>query len=257
MALRVLFLCTGNAARSQMAEALLRQQGGGDFEVHSAGTQPEGVDPRALQALAQFGIDSTGLYSKPVEAFQGQRFDLLITLCDKARQECQGLPGATEYLAWDLPDPKRARGPDAFGKTLLALAERIKLLLMLKRQQASAPPPLSPQALFKCLGDDTRLQLVLLILAEGELCVGELIHALQQPQPTISRQLAQLRQLGLLQDQRRGQWVHYRPHPQLPEWVTELLGITLAHSKTLIDAPRARLQHMQDRPGHQPRSTPT
>lgn len=246
--LRTLFLCTGNSARSQMAEALLRQQAGDSFEVCSAGTQPEGVDPRALAALAQFGIESGGLESKSVEAFRGQRFDLVITLCDKARQECRSIPGASEYLAWDLPDPKQRGCSDPFGKTLLELAERIRLLVLVKSKRDTSPQ-LSALALFKCLADETRLQLMLLVLAEGELCVGELTHALQQAQPTISRQLAQLRQAGLLQDQRRGQWVFYRPHPELPDWAQSLLATTLAQSQSLIESPRARLLTMPERPG--------
>ena len=103
-------------------------------------------------------------------------------------------------------------------------------------------------ALFKSLADDTRLRSVLLIQREGELCVCELVVALAESQPKISRHLAQLRSVGLLQDRRQGQWVFYRINPQLPEWVHAVLQETAAASNGLLQQNLNNLYQMGDRP---------
>ncbi|WP_303854706.1 metalloregulator ArsR/SmtB family transcription factor [Salinicola salarius] len=112
-------------------------------------------------------------------------------------------------------------------------------------------PALSPAQLFKCLGDETRLALSLLIYTEGELCVCEMTHALQQPQPKISRHLAQLRACDLLQDRRQGQWVHYRLMPDLPNWVLATLDEATAGASSLMGEARDRLAAMGNRPARQ------
>ncbi|MBV6753645.1 metalloregulator ArsR/SmtB family transcription factor [Pseudomonas chlororaphis] len=106
----------------------------------------------------------------------------------------------------------------------------------------------SPVELFKCLADETRSRVVLLVAREGELCVCELTAALELSQPKISRHLAQLRQGGLLADRRQGQWVFYRLHPELPQWVSTLLQGTLQASENWLAADIQRLQAMNDRP---------
>ncbi|WP_323844172.1 arsenate reductase ArsC [Microbulbifer magnicolonia] len=134
---RVLFLCVGNSARSQMAEALLRHQAGEYFEACSAGTAPEAVDPRAILALEKQGISTAGLHSKPVETFAGQKFDFMITLCDKAQRECQPLPGVCELIAWDFTDPKTRTCPRPFETTLKELGERIKMFALVQTRELS------------------------------------------------------------------------------------------------------------------------
>ena len=89
----MLFVCTGNSARSVMAEALLRHSGGAAFEVHSAGTEPKGVNPLTLRVLAEAGLDASWARSKSVTEFAGQSFDYVITVCDQARQACPVFPG--------------------------------------------------------------------------------------------------------------------------------------------------------------------
>ncbi|MCU1736081.1 MULTISPECIES: metalloregulator ArsR/SmtB family transcription factor [unclassified Pseudomonas] len=106
----------------------------------------------------------------------------------------------------------------------------------------------SPVELFKCLADETRSRIVLLVAREGELCVCELTAALELSQPKISRHLAQLRQGGLLADRRQGQWVFYRLHPELPQWVSALLQGTLQASEQWLSVDIQRLQTMNDRP---------
>lgn len=107
---------------------------------------------------------------------------------------------------------------------------------------------LTPAVVFKCLSDETRARATLLITREGELCVCELVCALDDSQPKVSRHLAQLRACGLLLDRRQGQWVYYRLNPELPEWVRGVLELTLAGNTQWLEVSSARLNAMGDRP---------
>ncbi|MBX8471833.1 metalloregulator ArsR/SmtB family transcription factor [Pseudomonas sp. RIT778] len=107
---------------------------------------------------------------------------------------------------------------------------------------------LNPASVFKCLADETRVRATLLITREGELCVCELVCALDDSQPKISRHLAQLRTCGLLLDRRQGQWVYYRLNPDLPAWIRTLLETTLAANTAWLEENSARLAVMGDRP---------
>jgi arsenate reductase len=108
--LRVLILCTGNSARSQMAEGLLRHQGGEHFEVHSAGTKPSSVNPLAAEAMREIGIDISNHRSKSVTEFEGAHFATVITVCDSAAEQCPIFPGAPRRIHWSLPDPAASGG---------------------------------------------------------------------------------------------------------------------------------------------------
>ncbi len=108
---------------------------------------------------------------------------------------------------------------------------------------------LTPTIVFKCLADETRARMSLLIAREGELCVCELTAALEEAQPKVSRHLAQLRACGLLLDRRQGQWVYYRLHPDLPDWVAKILQTTLAANTGWLDPSCERLAAMRSRPG--------
>jgi arsenate reductase len=128
--IRVLFVCTGNSARSLMAEAVLRRYGGDRFEVHSAGTEPRGVNPLTLRVLAERGIDASWARSKSVDEFRGQTFDYVITVCDQARQVCPVFPGDHASLHWGYEDPAEATGTEeerlaVFRRVLLAMSERV------------------------------------------------------------------------------------------------------------------------------------
>jgi arsenate reductase len=132
----VIFVCTGNSARSQMAEALLSRDGGAAFEVVSAGVSPRGVHPMTIRALEKVGIDITGARSKSVGEFLGQRFDYVITVCDRARATCPVFPGGSVTLHWGVDDPAEAAGTDAerqaaFDRALKELAIRIHTFLPL------------------------------------------------------------------------------------------------------------------------------
>jgi arsenate reductase len=110
---RVLILCTGNSARSQMAEGLLRQMAGDRLDVHSAGTRPGSVRPEAIAALAELGIDIRGHWSKHVDDFAGQHFDYVVTVCDHARESCPVFPVQTRRIHWSFEDPAAATGDEA------------------------------------------------------------------------------------------------------------------------------------------------
>ncbi|HEX8542096.1 MAG TPA: metalloregulator ArsR/SmtB family transcription factor [Pseudomonas sp.] len=107
---------------------------------------------------------------------------------------------------------------------------------------------LTPTTVFKCLADESRIRMMLLITGEQELCVCELTFALNQSQPKVSRNLAVLRECGLLADRRQGQWVYYRLHPNLPDWVSEVLRTTLKANKHWLTPDSGRLCAMGNRP---------
>ncbi|AXP01624.1 ArsR family transcriptional regulator [Pseudomonas fluorescens] len=100
---------------------------------------------------------------------------------------------------------------------------------------------IQPHTIFKCLGDETRARIMLMLAAEGELCVCELIWALDDSQPKVSRHLAQLRTCGLLEDRRQGQWIYYRLHPQLPQWAVDVLNTTLEANRSWLVDDQGRL----------------
>ena len=141
--IRVLFVCTGNSARSLMAEALLRHSGGAAFEVHSAGTEPKGVNPLTLRVLAEAGLDASDARSKSVDEFAGQSFDYVITVCDQARQACPVFPGGGAGLHWGYEDPADAVGTDeerlvVFRRVFTQLGERIHQFVPLATRAGAA-----------------------------------------------------------------------------------------------------------------------
>lgn len=129
--IRVLFVCTGNSARSQMAEAVLGRLGGPDFAVYSAGTEPKGLNPYTIRVLDDAGIDWSAARSKSVDEFAGQAFDYVITVCDRARQTCPVFPGTHNTLHWGLEDPAEVEGSEAeklgaFQQTYMELHQRMR-----------------------------------------------------------------------------------------------------------------------------------
>lgn len=131
---RVLFLCTHNSARSQMAEGLLRKMAGDRFEVYSAGTEQTRVQPLAIEAMREIGIDISGHTSKTLDAFEGQSFDYVITVCDRANESCPIFPGGTERIHWSFEDPTAATGTDeqklrAFRTVRDSIQQRLRMFL--------------------------------------------------------------------------------------------------------------------------------
>jgi arsenate reductase len=141
----VLFLCTGNSARSVIAEALLKSMGGADFEVQSAGTHPKGLNPYTAKVLDQAGLDVTGFRSKNVDEFIGQDFDYVITVCDSAAEECPVFPGDPKRIHWSFPDPAAVEGDDliklaAFQQTLREMRQRLEAWVPVARRAAAETP---------------------------------------------------------------------------------------------------------------------
>ena len=136
--MRVLILCTGNSARSQMAEGLLRALSRGAVEASSAGTKPSQINPLAIAAMKEAGIDSSAHRSKSVEEFAAQRFDIVITVCDNAKETCPIFPGAPERIHWSFPDPATVEGSHeeklrAFRDVRDGLQQRLQQLMDSRR----------------------------------------------------------------------------------------------------------------------------
>lgn len=136
--IRVLFLCTHNSARSQMAEAFLNELGVGRFQAFSAGTEARGLHPLSIQAMAEVGIDISLQESKTLERFADEQFDLLVTVCDEANEACPYFANARERRHWSFPDPSAVAGDDnarfvAFVRVRDAIRERIERELLAER----------------------------------------------------------------------------------------------------------------------------
>jgi ArsR family transcriptional regulator, arsenate/arsenite/antimonite-responsive transcriptional repressor / arsenate reductase (thioredoxin) len=280
---RVLFICSGNTARSQMAQALLRHKADKYFEVCSAGTHvPDaahdlgvadglgvadavgGVDERALRALTQLGINTQGLAPKSIAQFADESFDFVISLCDKASLECRSFSGARLQYAWDIASPKSRGGDTPFLATLADINHRLDLFIRLEVPELQASLPLNTPALdgnqvasinvdpisfYKCLSDDIRLKTLMLSHYLGELCVCELMVALDEPsQPKVSRNLAVLKKAQVISDRKHGQWVFYRINPHLPQWAKAVLAQTTENNIARIETEVKRVSHMANRP---------
>ncbi len=128
---RILVVCTGNSARSQMAEGLFRHYLGDRYEVQSAGTKPTHVRPEAIAVMGEVGIDISGHRSKSISEFMGQEFRYVITVCDNANESCPVFPGKTERIHWSFEDPAAAKGTEeerkaAFRRIRDEIEARIK-----------------------------------------------------------------------------------------------------------------------------------
>jgi arsenate reductase len=134
--LKVLFLCTENACRSQMAEGLVNHDLAGQVKAFSAGVRPSRVNPLAIQIMAEIGIDISHHHSKSVDDLAGEQFDLVITVCDQAQEQCPLFPGETEVMHVGFPDPARSSGSERiFRKVRDALREQLVPLLREKLRE--------------------------------------------------------------------------------------------------------------------------
>jgi arsenate reductase len=138
---RVLFACTHNSARSQMAEAMVNAWGGESWEAHSAGTQATEVRPQTIAVMAELGIDLSAAWSKTLDEFSGQSFDWFVTVCDDAKESCPVLPGVPNVAHWNIDDPFQAPGTEAdrleaFRTARTAVADRVRAFLDAESQPA-------------------------------------------------------------------------------------------------------------------------
>lgn len=144
---RVIFICTHNSARSQMAEGFLRALAGDTFEVFSAGTEASEVRPEAIQVMAEVGIDISGQESKSLEPFVGEAFSWVITVCDRARESCPVFPGAERAAHWQFDDPAEASGTQeerlkVFRRVRDEIRDRMRLFILTgSREDLPAPEP--------------------------------------------------------------------------------------------------------------------
>jgi ArsR family transcriptional regulator, arsenate/arsenite/antimonite-responsive transcriptional repressor / arsenate reductase (thioredoxin) len=146
---RVLFLCTGNSTRSQMAEALARARSGGTIEAFSAGSRPKPLHPHARRVMQERGIDLAGQRSKHLGVFADTRFHWVITLCDRVREVCPEFPGGPEAIHWSIPDPAATDEDDeatypAFQQTAAELETRIGFLLAVLSNPTTTGAPEAP-----------------------------------------------------------------------------------------------------------------
>ena len=137
---RVLFLCTHNSARSQMAEGLLRKMGGDQFDVFSAGTVRTRVQAFAIDVMREIGIDISGHRSKTLDEFTGESFDCVITVCDRANESCPIFPGVTERIHWSFDDPTAVTGTEeqklgAFRTVRDAIQQRLRMFLIMANKK--------------------------------------------------------------------------------------------------------------------------
>ena len=137
---RILILCTGNSARSQMAEGLLRELSGGKLDVYSAGSRPSTINPFAIQVMRERGIDISSQRSKHLNEYLAQPFDYVITVCDDAAETCPIFPGPARRIHWSFPDPAAISGSDdmrfaVFRETRDAIERRLKTWLAELRER--------------------------------------------------------------------------------------------------------------------------
>jgi protein-tyrosine-phosphatase/DNA-binding transcriptional ArsR family regulator len=144
--LRVLFLCTGNSARSQIAEVILEQMSAGTIDAVSAGSHPKPLDPNAVRVMKRRGIDISAKRTKHFDEYVGRRFDMVITLCDRVREVCPEFPSHPRLVHWSIPDPAREGATNrdsypAFERTAAELETRIGFLLHLLAEQCTGRRP--------------------------------------------------------------------------------------------------------------------
>jgi arsenate reductase len=142
---RVLFVCTHNSARSQMAEAMLNAWGEDKFEAFSAGTKATGIRPQTYEVMAEIGLDLAGQRSKTIDEFRGQAFDWFITVCDEAQQNCPVLPGVENAAHWNIEDPSLAQGApeerlNVFRRVRDQIRNRLRLFILAGGREDVASP---------------------------------------------------------------------------------------------------------------------
>ncbi|CAE6964023.1 transcriptional [Vibrio sp. B1ASS3] len=240
---QVLFLCTGNSARSQLAEAIFNHMAGDRFHADSAGVHPSEVDQRVFEVLDGQNIVSEGLRSKDFAEVENNHYDFVITLCDNAKDECVIFEQDVDQLHWNLVDPKPLEGVKPFKNTAKELIERISLFLLLNSEENNTH--VDPSSFFKLMSDPLRLKILMLLEDEQDLTVTDLKNALNESQPKVSRHLALLRDTTFLKDTRQGLWIHYRLSPSLPMWIKHLLQTVRVGNPGIINVEKSRLKTAQ------------
>ncbi|ROS01136.1 ArsR family transcriptional regulator [Sinobacterium caligoides] len=244
--INVLFVCVGNASRSQLAEVLLRHIDAKHFRAYSAGSAPKAIDEQVYAVCKKYGINSEGLQSQSLSDYQNSAVDVLITLCDRAKRDCPVLPQCQGFLHWHLPAPNSFS--NGHEEVFLQLRRRIYQFVRLNTSplaEKDTLPEIEVGALMKLLSGELRLKILMLLIDEKSLSVGELVTVLVVSQPQISRDLAALKRSGLLLTERRGQWIYYRLNDQLPSWVGDILATLRMGNIGLIKQPLLALKALR------------
>ncbi|MCL1067596.1 metalloregulator ArsR/SmtB family transcription factor [Shewanella olleyana] len=231
---RILFVCTGNSSRSQMAEAIINRDYRDKYEAFSVGSKPKDIDARTFTTLKLAGYSTSDLTSKPLNHFDTEEFDYLISLCSSARGECSNISGVSETISWDITPPKNVASDERFDKTLEELQERIRLFALIHSD--SDEEQFNVETFLKCISDKTRLLITLLLHVEKELSVSEISAALQTHQTKASRCLAHLKSHGVLKDRRQGLRIFYSVSPTLPQWAKVILDQAVIAKRTQLQA---------------------
>jgi arsenate reductase len=212
---RIYFLCMQNRCRSQIAEAYAKYYGGSNISVHSAGLEGEEIHPLTIEVMREEGFDLESHYSKPIDMKTFMGANVVVKLCEQLKERCPVVPFGIQNYQWDIPDPLPSGNIDEVRKARDLIKEKvIELLTQLNVLESEHGEAVSTASLeeyaeiFKLFGDKNRLTIVSL-LRERALCVCELVDLLQTSQPNISQHLRKLKDAGLLNESRKGQWVYY------------------------------------------------
>ncbi len=257
----VLFICADNASYSQIAQVLLHNKAGKYFNSYSAGVTPTDINELTLLTLKRLNIaddELTRLKSKSIDELTNTHFDYVINLYHTLDRTRYSKIKAKTWMTWDistpLPTTQIAKVFSSFEKMAIDLNDRLTTFVTLESplehtmKNTRTETYVPPKEFFKCLTDDMRLKTLLLTNYFGELCVCELMMALQEnSQPKVSRNLAILKKAGMLVDRKQGQWVFYRPNPNLPLWIKAVINQTGANNLTLLSP---HFKRLSDRYNH-------
>lgn len=212
---QIYFLCIQNRCRSQIAEAYAKHYGGSNIMVQSAGLESNEIHPLTIEVMREEGIDLSSQYSKPIDMKTFMGANVVVKLCEQLKERCPVVPFGIQNHQWDIPDPLPSGDIAEVRKARDAIKQKVLELLanlnVLHADHGAAVSPASTEEfaeVFKLLGDKNRLTIVSL-LKERELCVCELVELLHTSQPNISQHLRKLKDAGLLDESRKGQWVYY------------------------------------------------
>jgi arsenate reductase len=228
--LRIYFLCAENRCRSQIAEAYAKQYGGSNVEVNSAGTSAMEIHPLTYATMQEAGFTLAGHMAKIIDRKWFNSADVIVKLCTSLQETSPPVPFGIQNYQWDIPDPLPSGQLNEVHRVRNLIKEKVHSLLtnlniMPTLQVAASQAALHAATdmedyveLFKLLADKHRLTIISL-LKERDLCVCELVDLLQTSQPNISQHIRKLKDAGLLQESRRGQWVYYSLRlQQKPHW---------------------------------------
>ncbi|TEW54731.1 metalloregulator ArsR/SmtB family transcription factor [Psychromonas sp. RZ22] len=249
--LRVLFISANNSMHSQIAEALLRYKSAEYFDIYSADIHPTKIDNDLLQAIVGLGLNTTKLSSWSLTELSRQQFDYVITLSEEITKSDISRFHCQQQLVWNITTSQDKANLSTFITLFDELNSRISMLLMSKKEAMNTSTTdtkiqIDPISFYKCLTDDIRLKTLILTHYYGELCVCDLMSALQEEsQPKVSRNLAVLKKAQILKTRKQGQWVFYRINEQLPLWVKSVIAKTAENNTQQIINPLQQLSKIK------------